>query len=598
VTLLGAAAVAVVSADGGGGGGGGSGGGVGRGGGGSSSNSSVHNDSALAASVPGTAAPAAATAAASLVAAAALAWAAPTATSRPLPPPWLLWPPPPRRLVAETAAAVRAPARADGAGWLVRDASDAPAPTPAAEAATDDEAAPFVEVPFPLARIKTFYRRISRVDGCVSDSVSFRGLLRMPSRPGVFFIPHALMKMGGATCGTEGPSGALPTWALQLTSETDLEALTDAQRAYLLGLTGMVVTRVDNVRTRAAAEAAGTVDLWEVLFAKPTTASIFVASLTWRDVWVGVELDAARRCGIEETPVGTVYLFFYLSPPTHLELQHSAVYAEPNNSIIVAVGGQYQRVCVYGANASTAAAPTPPPPTLVDPTSDLGFRSCFPAAAAVVRADGSTAAMADVAVGDVLRVSAAGDGGSAASWSAVYMFAHRLAGGAYEFVELATSDAGRPTLTLSPGHLVYLADGRLVAAAAVVPGDGLQPAAPLAVVGAPRGGGVRVPGNGSAAAAAAPAAPAVWVTTVTRRRLPGLYNPMTLHGDLIVDGYRVSTYTTAMPPRLGGVLSAPLRALYAATGLSTGLLEGGPERYAPAALWASTRAAARSVLWG
>jgi len=585
VSLLGAAAVAVVSADGGGGGGGGSGGG------------GVYNDSASAASVPGAGATAGATTAASSVAAAALAWAAPTATPRPLLPPWLLRPPPPPRSVAETAAAVRASARAGGGGWLVRDASDAPAPTPAAEAATDDEAAPFVEVPFPLARIKTFYRRISRVDGCVSDSVSFRGLLRMPSRPGVFFVPHALIRMGGATCGTGGPSGALPAWALQLTPETDLDALPEAQRVYLLGLTGMVVTRVDNVRTRAAAEAAGTVDLWKVLFLKPTTASIFVASLTWRDVWVGIEMDDTRRCGIEETPVGTVYLFFYLSPPTHLELEHSAVYAEPNNSIIVAVGGQYQRVCVYGANASTVAMPTLPPSAPVDPTSDLGFRSCFPAAAAVVRADGSTAAMADVAVGDVLRVSAAGDGGSAASWSAVYMFAHRLAGGVYDFVELATSDAARPTLTLSPGHLVYLADGRLVAAASVVPGDGLQPAAPLTAVASARRGGVGVPGNGTAAAAA-PAAPAVWVTAVTRRRLRGLYNPMTLHGDLIVDGFRVSTYTTAMPPRLGGVLSAPLRALYAATGLSTGLLEGGAERYAPAALWAATRAAARSVLWG
>jgi len=101
----------------------------------------------------------------------------------------------------------------------------------------------------------------------------------------------------------------------------------------------------------------------------------------------------------------------------------------------------------------------------------------------------------------------------------------------------------------------------------VVPGDGLQRAAPLAL-----GGGA---GNGTAAP------PAVWVRAASHVQRRGLYNPLTLHGDLIVDGYRVSTFTTDVPPVVGAVLSAPLRALYVVMGLSTTLLEAGVDRLAP-----------------
>mgnify|MGYP007064152693 CR=1 FL=1 len=104
-------------------------------------------------------------------------------------------------------------------------------------------------------------------------------------------------------------------------------------------------------------------------------------------------------------------------------------------------------------------------------------------------------------------------------------------------------------------------------AADVVPGDGRQRATSLA----PEEGG----GNETAAA------PAVWVRAASRVQRRGLYNPLTLHGDLIVDGYRVSTFTSDVPSVVGAVLSAPLRALYVVTGLSTTLLEAGMDRLAP-----------------
>ena len=54
------------------------------------------------------------------------------------------------------------------------------------------------------------------------------------------------------------------------------------------------------------------------------------------------------------------------------------------------------------------------------------------------------------------------------------------------------------------------------------------------------------------------------VISVGRVRKEGLYNPHTLHGDIVVDGVLTSTYTEAFSPALAHVVLAPLRALYRA----------------------------------
>ena len=51
---------------------------------------------------------------------------------------------------------------------------------------------------------------------------------------------------------------------------------------------------------------------------------------------------------------------------------------------------------------------------------------------------------------------------------------------------------------------------------------------------------------------------------VRSARKTGLYNPHTLHGDIVVDGVLTSTYTAAFSPTLAHVALAPLRALYRA----------------------------------
>jgi len=406
---------------------------------------------------------------------------------------------------------------------------------------------------------------------CTAATVTSFGHLPVPGRPGVYFIPHRLVQMDGAPCGVAAASAAAGTGRVASTAaEAGRERLsqwTEEEARELLAGPGTLVTRRRNVLSEAAAIAAGTDDLWGIVQTMSNAVGL-IGLFDAVDLWVGVERDAPRVCGASAMGAGSVWLWLRVPDGAPVaEILSIGLTMRAGEQLLFGINERGQRVCAWSRTDADTYVPTPQPtaPPQAQATPKWGSPSCFPAAAAVTRADGSTAAMADVVVGDALRVAvaAAGDAGA----SRVYMFAHRLAGGTYDFVQLTTSDGAAPTLTLSPGHLVYLADGRLVAAADVVPGDGLQRAAPLAL-----GGGA---GNGTAAP------PAVWVRAASHVQRRGLYNPLTLHGDLIVDGYRVSTFTTDVPPVVGAVLSAPLRALYVVMGLSTTLLEAGVDRLAP-----------------
>ena len=94
----------------------------------------------------------------------------------------------------------------------------------------------------------------------------------------------------------------------------------------------------------------------------------------------------------------------------------------------------------------------------------------------------------------------------------------------------------RRTLRASSSHYLYTFAGDLVRAAAVAVGDALAAAA-----------------SGPARVVAVSTAPDV-----------GLHNPHPAAGGWIVDGLRVSAYTTAVPPALAHVALAPVRAAAAA----------------------------------
>lgn len=166
-------------------------------------------------------------------------------------------------------------------------------------------------------------------------------------------------------------------------------------------------------------------------------------------------------------------------------------------------------------------------------TDDLGQAvqeedACFPGNAKVHVEGKGIVNMEQVAIGDRVLVS---DG----VFSEVFFFGHKLARIQFDFVRLETAQA---SIALSKGHYIY-ADGHLTAA-----------------------GSVRVDSMLETADGVHTAVIAVEVITAA-----GLYNPHTLHGDITVDGFRASTYTTSMDLTVAKSLLAPVRAAFRLIGV-------------------------------
>lgn len=172
----------------------------------------------------------------------------------------------------------------------------------------------------------------------------------------------------------------------------------------------------------------------------------------------------------------------------------------------------------------------------VPPTS--GERVCFPSVATVELADGSFKTMDKVQLGDRVKVA---DG----IFSDVFMFTHKLADVNHEFVTLKTESA---ELALTSGHMLYV-NRHLVPASSVKAGDMIE----------------------------SDAGAMLRVVSVHMKTMTGLYNPQTTHGDIIVNGIRASTFTTAVAPKAAHALLAPLRALYARLGFVSVALDKGSE---------------------
>jgi hypothetical protein len=129
------------------------------------------------------------------------------------------------------------------------------------------------------------------------------------------------------------------------------------------------------------------------------------------------------------------------------------------------------------------------------------------------------------------------------------MFTHADDDAASDFIALSTV-AGR-TIAMSPGHYVYL-NGVLSPASSAHIGDELTLS------------------SGSQSR----------ITSVRRQRARGLYNPQTLHGDIVVNGVVASTYTTAVSPSFGHAWLAPMRLLYRLFGISGATLRKGADHLA------------------
>lgn len=179
------------------------------------------------------------------------------------------------------------------------------------------------------------------------------------------------------------------------------------------------------------------------------------------------------------------------------------------------------------ASADSTAAPTPSstsPTESPAATPKDGF-GCFPASATVELECGTTRRMADLRVGDVIKV-------AAGRYSPVFTFSHRSPSADADFVSVRTDGLDAP-LRLTEGHYLPI-NGALRPAAGLRPGDRVDL------------------GTGHTAT----------VTAVSTTRERGLYNPHTLDGHVVVDGVLTSTYTTAVVPSVAHALLSPLRGLW------------------------------------
>lgn len=169
-----------------------------------------------------------------------------------------------------------------------------------------------------------------------------------------------------------------------------------------------------------------------------------------------------------------------------------------------------------------------------------GETACFPGTALVQTPLGRSARLSEVDVGDeIASVDSA--------FSRVFAFSHRVADTRHEFVRIATA---RGNLTATRGHFVHTPTGA-------------KPAGSL------RRGDFLVAASGDSVR--------IIDTRVVYGR--GLYNPHTLTGDIVVDGFRATCFTTAVPLVPAQSLLAPFRWLFrfvSTDALSTFVQKGVP----------------------
>ncbi|KAI0566877.1 hypothetical protein FGB62_5g53 [Gracilaria domingensis] len=167
--------------------------------------------------------------------------------------------------------------------------------------------------------------------------------------------------------------------------------------------------------------------------------------------------------------------------------------------------------------------------------------ACFPAEATVELENGSFKTMETLELGDRVKV-------ASGTFSPVFMFSHRMAGISYKFVRITT--ASGQSLALTKGHYLYV-NGQMAAAESIRVGDFVETEVGVVSVSS--------------------------IESVVSR---GLYNPQTIHGDIIVNGVRASTYTTAVETKTAHSLLLPLRAAFRFAGMTTSVLDNGADKFA------------------
>lgn len=285
---------------------------------------------------------------------------------------------------------------------------------------------------------------------------------------------------------------------------------------------------------------------------------------------VGVEISE-RICGDSRISINSLAIFveqeFQVSIPglitLHPGAKYMVIYEKESPTPCTYFQKDEDRVIGEALVSSTEAGISQPdrnsPVMTVAPISDSieegtepapsdepdDSPTCFPHDSTITLEDGTVKSMGDLQLGDRVQV-------APGEFSDVFMFSHRDAEVKASFVQLMTESGAY--LHITAGHYMYVND-QLTAAGAVRTGDTVYTE------------------NGKVSK----------VCNVSSTLKAGIYNPQTVHGDIVVNGILTSTYTTSVHPRAAHSLLAPLRSLFRLLHTSTSVFNHGARFLAEAA---------------
>lgn len=198
------------------------------------------------------------------------------------------------------------------------------------------------------------------------------------------------------------------------------------------------------------------------------------------------------------------------------------------------------RNCGASRTTPTDGPTITPTPKLSTDEKKGSKRACFPAQAMLMLESGQVVTMENLKIGDRVQV-------GRNEFSAVFMFTHKLQYLAHEFLVLRADTTTLNEMTevaVTAGHYLYV-NGRLAAAKSAKVGDTIRSANDDVLI----------------------------IKSITTETMRGLYNPQTVHGDIVVDGVKASTYTDTIVHDAAHALLAPFRALYSIYGYLGTIIE-------------------------
>lgn len=369
---------------------------------------------------------------------------------------------------------------------------------------------------------------LALADHCTYTNVTYKRKIAIANESEIFRIPHSSIIVDDSPCG-DIPQNA-----------TENELLLDN---YMLLVPAKLLISNDVARANNIGS------IYQALFidkfrSHTKTAFESLVSLSG-DVWVGYEEQSDRVCGgkvilprqsfviFSKTSVDKGIAFsFEINGVKGIATEVLSFNYEKNEDIHIALT---EHLSSYNLKDSVCPARNGidrSSGSSTDTNSAKGRKSsCFPARATVSINGNKAIPVSQISVGDaVLDV----DG----KYTDVFMFTHADdSSQSHWFVRLQTVQ--NESLTVSPGHFIYTADGLAKAESLYVGSFLLKADGTLAQVG-----------------------------KISFIEMPGLYNPQTVSGSLIVDGFAVSAYTDAILPQYAHAYLAPLRTLYRYFGMS------------------------------